>query len=68
VTYIGHGTHGLNSSSVELVYKFVVQPKFVELETELILAAERVLLIPSLNFVGATSPKSRLTPLPGRIS
>jgi len=35
VTYIGHG---LNSSSVELVYKFVVQPKFVEIETELVLA------------------------------
>jgi len=49
VTYIGHG---LNPSSVELVHKFVVQPKFVELETEL--AVERVLLIPSLNFDGAT--------------
>jgi len=37
VTYIDHG---LNSSSVELVHKFVVQPKFVELATELILAVE----------------------------
>jgi len=48
--YIGHG---LNSSSVELVHKFVVQPKFVELETELVLAVERVQLIPCLNFDGA---------------
>jgi len=38
---------------VELVHKFMVQPKFVELETELVLAVERVLLIPSLNFDGA---------------
>jgi len=44
--------HGLNSGSVELVRKFVVQPKFVELETELVLAVERVLLMPSLNFDG----------------
>jgi len=53
VTYIGHE---LNSRSVELVHKFVVQPKFVELEVELVLAVERVLLIPSLNHDGAISP------------
>jgi len=46
MTYIGHG---FNSSSVELVDILVVQPKFVELEVELVLSAERVLLIPSLN-------------------
>jgi len=50
VTYIGHG---LNSSLVELFHKFMVQPIFVELETELVLAVERVLLIPSLNCDGA---------------
>jgi len=44
------------SSSVELVHKFMVQPKFVELKTELILAVERVLLIPDLNFDGAIDP------------
>jgi len=38
-------------------HKFMVQPKFVELETELVLAVEWVLLIPSLNFGGAISPK-----------
>jgi len=38
--------------------KFLVQPKFVELETELALAVERVLLIPSLNFYGAVGPNS----------
>jgi len=54
VIYIGHG---LNSSSVELVHKFVVQPKFAELETELVLAVERALLFPSLNFDGAIDPK-----------
>jgi len=43
--------------SVELVHKFVVQPKFVELETELVPAVERVLLMPSLNFDGAIGPK-----------
>jgi len=47
VTCVGHG---LNSSSVELVHKFMVQPKLVELKTELVLAVERVLLIPKLNF------------------
>jgi len=46
----------INPSSVELFHKFVVQPKFVKLETELVLAVERVLLIPSLNFDGAISP------------
>jgi len=56
VTYIGH-RHGLNSSSVELVHKFVVQPKFVELEIELVLAVERVLLIPSLNRDVAVGPE-----------
>jgi len=50
VTYIGHW---LKFSSVELVHKFVGQPKFAELETELVLAVERVLLIPNLNFDGA---------------
>jgi len=50
VTYIGHG---LNSRSVELVHKFEVQPEFVELDIELVLAVERVLLIPSLNRDGA---------------
>jgi len=54
VTYIGHE---LNSSSVELVHIFVMQPKFVDLETELIPAVEHVLLIPSLNFDGAVSPE-----------
>jgi len=50
--------HGLNSGgSIELVHKFVVQLKFVELETEFILAAELVLLIPSLNFDVAVGPK-----------
>jgi len=34
-----------------------MQPKFVELETELILAVERVLLIPSSSFDGAVGPK-----------
>jgi len=54
VTYIGHG---LNSSLVELIYKFMVQPRFVvEIETELVLAVERVLLIPSLNFDSAIGP------------
>jgi len=57
VTYIGHG---LNSSSVEFIHKFVVQPKFVELEVELVLAVERVLLIPSLNRDGAIGPGSRM--------
>jgi len=52
VTYIGHG---LNSSSVEFVHKFMVQPKFVELEIELVLAVERVLLIPSLNRLNSAS-------------
>jgi len=60
VTYLGHG---LNSSSVELVHKFVVQPKFVELETELVLAVERVLLIPSLNRDGAVGPELHSQPL-----
>jgi len=54
VTYIGHG---LNSSSVELVHKFVVKPKFVELETELVLAVERALLTPRLNSDGAVGPR-----------
>jgi len=36
--------------------KFVVQPTFVELETELVVAVERVLLIPTLNFDGAIGP------------
>jgi len=53
MTYIGHG---LNSSSVEIVHKFVVKPKFIELETKVVLAVERVLLIPSLNFDGAIGP------------
>jgi len=44
--------------TVELVHKFVMQPKFVELEVELILAVERVLLIPSLNNDGAIGPKT----------
>jgi len=43
----------VNSSSVELVHKFLVQPKFVELKIELVLAVERILLIPSLNRDGA---------------
>jgi len=54
VTYIGHV---LNPSSVELVHKFVVQTNFVELETELVLAVEPVLLIPSLNRDGAIGPQ-----------
>jgi len=53
MTYIDHG---LNSSSVELVHKFVVQSKFVELEVELVIA-ERVLLIPSLNCDCAIGPQ-----------
>jgi len=53
VTYI---CHRLNSSSVELVHKFAVQPKFVELETELVLAVEQVLLIPSLKTDGVIGP------------
>jgi len=53
MTYIGHG---LNSSLIELVHKLVEQPKFVELETELVLEVERVLLIPCLNFDGAIGP------------
>jgi len=56
VTYIGHG---LNSSSVEVVNKFGVQHKFVELEVELVLAVERVQLIPSLNRDDAIGPKGR---------
>jgi len=52
-----HIGHGLNSSSVELIRKFVGQPKFVELETELVLAVERVQLIPSVYFDAAVSPK-----------
>jgi len=42
------------------LHKFVVQPKFVELEVELVLAVERVmlsLLIPSWNRDGAIGPK-----------
>jgi len=35
----------------------MVQPKFVELKTELVLVVEQVLLIPSLNFDGAIGPK-----------
>jgi len=46
--------YGLNS--VELVHKLVVQPEFVELEFELVLAVERVLFIPSLNSDGAIGP------------
>jgi len=42
---------------IKLVYKLVVQPNFVELETELVPAVERVLLIPSLKFDGAIGPK-----------
>jgi len=53
VTYIGHG---LNSSSVELAHRFVVQSKFIEVETELVPAVERVLLIPSFNCDGAIDP------------
>jgi len=53
VTYI---CHGLNSSSVELIHKFVMHLKFVDIETELVLSVERVLLIPSLNFDGAIGP------------
>jgi len=37
--------------------KFVVPAKFVEFEMELILAVERVLLIPSLNRDGAIGPE-----------
>jgi len=38
----------------------VVQPKFVELETELVLAVERVLLIQTLDFDGADGRKCEL--------
>jgi len=38
----------------------MVQPKVVELETELVLAVEQILLIPSLNFDGAVGPKEQL--------
>jgi len=48
--------HVLNSSSVEFIRKFVVQPKFAELETELVLAVERVQLISSLYFEGGIGP------------
>jgi len=39
----------------------VVQPRFVELETELVLAAELVLLIPSLNFGNEIVPQGLKT-------
>jgi len=45
---------------MELIHKFVVQPKFVELEVELVLAVERVLLIPGLNRDGAVNSYSDL--------
>jgi len=45
-----------HSSSVELVHKFAILPELVELETELVLAVERVQLIPSSNFDGAIGP------------
>jgi len=34
----------------------MVQPKFIELETELVLAVEQVPSIPSLTFDGAIGP------------
>jgi len=38
------------------MHEFVVQPKFVKLEAELVLAVEKVLLILSLIFEGAIGP------------
>jgi len=58
VTHIGHG---LNSSSVELVHTFAMQPKFIERETELVLTVERVLSITSLNFDGTIGPEAALS-------
>jgi len=53
-SYIGPG---LNPSAVQLVHKFAVQPKFVQLVTELVIAAERVLSISSLNSDVAIGPQ-----------